>query len=181
MSVGPAAAVAAVLDRAAATARDRGGPDVAAELAERALELTPPARPADIHARRLRAARAHFEAGDPARAIALLTATSGRADPGHAPAPGTPDGEREAERLVALAEVNAQASGVTSGLPLYEQALALTQDAGLCSRVNADLASAFADAFELGRARSHADTAVAAAREVGSRASAAGSPVIVAT
>ncbi len=168
-SVGPAAAVAAVLDRGAATARDRGAPDVAAELAERALELTPPARPADIHARRLRAARAHFEAGDPARAIALLTATSGGADPGHAPAPGTPDGEREAERLVALAEVNAQASGVTSGLPLYEQALALTQDAGLRSRVNADLASAFADAFELGRARSHADTAVAAAREVGSR------------
>ena len=70
---------------------------------------------------------------------------------------------------MALAEVNAQASGVTTGLPLYEQALTLTQDAGLRSRVNADLASAFADAFDLGRARSHADTAVAAAREVGSR------------
>ena len=40
---------------------------------------------------------------------------------------------------------------------------------GLRSRVNADLASAFADAFDLGRARTHADTAVAAAREVGSR------------
>ena len=168
-SVGPSASVAAALDRGAAAARDRGAPDVAAELAERALELTPPARSVDVHARRIRAARAHFEAGDPARAVALLTATPDGADPGRAPAPGTPDGEREAERLVALAEVNAQASGVTSGLPLYERALTLTEDPALRSRVNADLASAFADAFDLGRARTHADAAVAAAREVGSR------------
>ncbi len=168
-SAGPIAGVAAALDRGAAAARDRGAPDVAAELAERALELTPPTRTIDIHARRLRAARANFEAGDPARAVALLAATPNGVDPGRSPAPGTPDGEREAERLVALAEVSAQASGVTVGLPLYERALTLTRDSGLRSRVNADLASAFADAFELGRARSHAETAVGAAREVGSR------------
>ena len=168
-SVGPSESVAAALDRGSAAARDRGAPDVAAELAERALGLTPPGRPVDLHARRIRAARAHFEAGDPASAVALLTATPDGADPGRTPAPGTPDGEREAERLVALAEVNAQASGVTSGLPMYEQALALTRDASLRSRVNADLASAYADAFDLGRARSHADRAVGAAREVGRR------------
>ena len=168
-SVGPAAPVAAALDRAAAAARDRGAPDVAAELAERALELTPPARTLDVHARRLRAARAHFEAGDPSRAVSLLTVTPNGADPGHAPAPGTPAGEREAERLVALAEVNAQASGVTTGLPMYERALTLTKDPGLRSRINADLASAFADAFELESAGAHADTAVAAAREAGRR------------
>lgn len=168
-SLGPATAVAAALDRGASAARDRGAPDVAAELAERALELTPPARSVDIHVRRLRAARAHFEAGDPARAVALLSATPIGASLGHAPAPGTPGGEREAERLVALAEVDAQASGVTTALALYERALTLTLDPGLRSRVNADLASAFADAFDLGRARAHAHTAVAAAREVGRR------------
>ena len=40
-AVGPDAAVAAVLDEAAQRASARGSPDAAAELAERARELTP--------------------------------------------------------------------------------------------------------------------------------------------
>ncbi len=69
----PDEAVAAELELAAGAAADRGAPEAAARLAERAAELTP----ADGDARRRRLAAAaehHVASGDPARARAILDA-----------------------------------------------------------------------------------------------------------
>src|SRR4051794_14777062 len=66
--------VARLLDRAAAAARNRGAPDVAAELAERAAEFTPRDGEGRAWRRRLGAAEEHFPAGDLQRAGALLVA-----------------------------------------------------------------------------------------------------------
>ncbi len=75
--------VALLLDRAAAAARGRGAPDIAAELAERAVAFTPPHSPGRAWRRRLGAAEEHFHAGDLQRARTLLvelveTACAGR-------------------------------------------------------------------------------------------------------
>ena len=162
---GPSVRVAAALDRGADRAHARGAPDAAAELAERALDVTPPGRWHDRHVRRLRSARAHFEAGDPARAIHLLSAglpvPDGRSGDGAS--------EEEAEILVAIAEIEVPASGVPEGLERYDRALRKTLDDRLRARIHADLASAFADAFELRLAREHANLAVEAAERLDDR------------
>ncbi len=167
-SSAPSERVAAILDRGAARARSRGAPGAAAELSERALALTPPDRDRARHVRRLRAARDHFEAGDPARATRLLTA----ALPTDAPLPSGETAsrrEQRAEILVGLAEIRAQAAGIAGALELYEQALSLSVDEQLRPRMHADLASAFADAFSLAKAREHATQAVESAERSGGR------------
>jgi DNA-binding CsgD family transcriptional regulator len=65
-------AVAQLLDRAAASARARGAPDIAAELAERAHALTPADEPDRALQRRLTAAEHLFHAGDLDRTRHLL-------------------------------------------------------------------------------------------------------------
>jgi DNA-binding CsgD family transcriptional regulator len=60
-------ATLAALDSAAESARTRGAPAAAAELAELALTLG-----GDTHLRRIRAAEHHFRAGAPGRALDLL-------------------------------------------------------------------------------------------------------------
>jgi DNA-binding CsgD family transcriptional regulator len=75
--------LAAALESAANTARDRGMPIAAAELAEHALRLTPPGAHDDRRRRAFATARAHSAAGegDRARAIAsdlVVAATAGR-------------------------------------------------------------------------------------------------------
>jgi len=157
---GPSMGVAAALDRGADRARARGAPDAAAELAERAYDVTPPGRARDRHDRRLRAARAHFEAGDPARAVQLLTAAL--------PVRGARS-EEEAETLVALAEIEVPTAGVMAGLDRYLRALRTTRDDRLRARIHADLGSAFADAFALAKAHEHAVEAVEAAERSGDR------------
>ena len=64
--------VAGLLHRAAARARARGAPDIAAELEERGIALTPPDRVEQIWQRRHAAAEHHFHAGDLERARTLL-------------------------------------------------------------------------------------------------------------
>jgi DNA-binding CsgD family transcriptional regulator len=64
--------VAELLERAAASARARGAPDIAADLQETAVALTPLDRGADRFARSLRAAEFRFVAGDLGRARHLL-------------------------------------------------------------------------------------------------------------
>jgi DNA-binding CsgD family transcriptional regulator len=65
--------VASELESAAAVAADRGAPETAARLAERAAELTP--QDGEARRRRLAAAAEHHVAsGDPARARAILDA-----------------------------------------------------------------------------------------------------------
>jgi len=80
-SDGPDEQVAELLDRAAHVARHRGAPDVAAELAERASELTPPDRPAARWERGVTAAEHHFHAGDLVHARELLDALMDDAAP----------------------------------------------------------------------------------------------------
>jgi DNA-binding CsgD family transcriptional regulator len=60
---------AAALEDSAATARDRGAPDAAAELLEHAIRLTP-ADPRAMSRRHLQAAKHLFVAGDPEGALA---------------------------------------------------------------------------------------------------------------
>ena len=62
-ATGPDAAVAELLDRAAASARTRGAPETAAELSETAARLTPPARRNDAQRRKLQAAAHLLAAG----------------------------------------------------------------------------------------------------------------------
>jgi class 3 adenylate cyclase/DNA-binding CsgD family transcriptional regulator/tetratricopeptide (TPR) repeat protein len=64
--------VAQLLDRATATARARGAPDIAAELAERAHALTPADQPDRAFKRRLTACEHLFHAGDLERTRRLL-------------------------------------------------------------------------------------------------------------
>ena len=168
-SSAPSERVAAILDRGADRARLRGAPGAAAELSERALALTPPERGRARHVRRLRAARDHFEAGDPARATRLLTAALPTAA---SLATGETASGREdrADLLVGLAEIRVQAAGVAEALELYGQALSLSVDEHLRARIHADLGSAFADAFSIKQAREHAAEAVESAERGGDRA-----------
>jgi DNA-binding CsgD family transcriptional regulator len=71
-SVGPDSDVALRLDHAADHAYARGGTSAAAELAAKALTLTPVTEASAQEERSLRAARYHFEAGDSRSARTLL-------------------------------------------------------------------------------------------------------------
>jgi DNA-binding CsgD family transcriptional regulator len=70
----PNAAVASALDDAAAAARARSAPAAAAELADQALALTPPADRRALFDRRLQAGKLHHEAASSVRARELLSA-----------------------------------------------------------------------------------------------------------
>jgi DNA-binding NarL/FixJ family response regulator len=71
-SEGPDASVAAALDDAARTARARGAPESAAELADLACELTPAADRDDVIRRRVEVAGHLFDAGSAIRAQTLF-------------------------------------------------------------------------------------------------------------
>jgi len=71
---GPDADLATAVERGADLARVRGAPEVAAELAEAALRLTPPDRHADLHRRRVAAGYHRATAGEIGAARAHLAA-----------------------------------------------------------------------------------------------------------
>jgi DNA-binding CsgD family transcriptional regulator len=108
------AAVADVLERAASRARARGAPGAAAELAEKALQLTPPDCNEEALRRGLEAAGHHFEAGDPARARLLLEDALVT----------TPPGPQRAEVRTRLARVHAFEADLPRAAALYREALA---------------------------------------------------------
>ena len=103
-------AVAATLDAAAARARSRSAVQAAAELAERAVGLTPRDNAEDVLRRRLTVARLSIDAGDLHKARSTLEAVIGSAPPGPI----------RAEALTKLAEVRGLIEGnpVTSDLLL---------------------------------------------------------------
>ena len=105
----PDAGVAAVLDRAASLAADRGAAAVAAELAEQALRLTPPDPPDERRRRALDAARAQHAAGEWTRARTIATDLLR----------GTEIGAWRAEALLFLAELET----VDHAVALLEEAL----------------------------------------------------------
>jgi DNA-binding CsgD family transcriptional regulator len=106
---GPDAEVASALEDTAALAGARGAPIAAAELAEHALRLTPPAADVDRSRRALAAARAQRGAGEWTRARTILTDLLAE----------TRAGSVRADALVLLAELESE----RNSLPLLEEAL----------------------------------------------------------
>ena len=151
--------IAAALEDAAREAHARGAPAAAAELAERALALTPAAERTDAHRRVLFAAHGHYIAGDMARARALLEDARREA---------TPERERAAI-LKELAEVVSEATGSErEGEALCRAALAEAEgDAVLEARIHTELAEYLGRSTGLEHAVGHAAKAVDAASRSG--------------
>jgi DNA-binding CsgD family transcriptional regulator len=135
------AAVANVLDEAAALAAGRGAAAVAAEVGEHALRLTPPDAPGDLHRRALAAARAHRSAGEWTRARTIVTDLLAK----------TRTGSSRAEALVLLAELES----IERAIALLAEAL---DEAASRSALQADIhcrlawAARFKDGFGHARA-----------------------------
>ncbi len=124
---GPNAALASRLDLAAEHARERGQSVDAANLAERALELSPPAAIDDRNRRLLAAARARVAVGDGERGQALLATLLGE----------VPHGARRAEALLLASDLQPPAAAVA----MLEEALDAAHDEpGLRAAAHAGLA-----------------------------------------
>jgi DNA-binding CsgD family transcriptional regulator len=158
-TTGPDPEVAGALEDAARMAHARGAPTTAAELSERALRLTPTADVEDARRRQLIAAARHFEAGDNARAIALLE--QARA--------AVPPGVERAAVLVQLGPMTKYVHGPREAVALYREALAEAEgDDALEAAIHLSLAelSRFGeDGVDLGI--EHAALAVRGASRVG--------------
>lgn len=123
----PDSDVACRLDAAAMLALERGAPTAAAELAEQALRLTPPAASGERRRRALAAARVQLGAGEWTRARAIATELLCEADAG----------PTRAEVLLVLAEFEHDDLAV----PLLEEALREAADKpALAARVSLLLA-----------------------------------------
>jgi DNA-binding CsgD family transcriptional regulator len=102
--------IASILEAAAESAHARGAPATAAELAEQAHRLTPPANVEDARRRLLVAADRHHAAGDTARATALLEQARSAAAPGN-------------ERATVLAHLAGVQASPQDAVALYREAL----------------------------------------------------------
>ena len=156
------AAVADVLDQAAQRARARGAPAAAAELAEKALHLTPPEHDRQVLRRGMDAAADYFEAGDPPHARRLLEDALAAAAPG----------QERAEVRTRLARVHAFEADLRRAAALYQEALA---EANASSETRLEAESGLAVALmrmltDLPSAARHARTAAARAEKGGDRA-----------
>jgi DNA-binding CsgD family transcriptional regulator/lipopolysaccharide biosynthesis regulator YciM len=147
--VGTDAAIAAELEHAARSARERGAPVAAAALAEQALTLTPPAERELVHRRRLEAAGHSFVAGDSARAHELLESAIAEAA----------TGAERAAALGALARLELGAEDVAKALEHFRAAVA---EDGLENALRASLLTGLAHAAAI---RESLALAVAYARE----------------
>jgi DNA-binding CsgD family transcriptional regulator len=111
---GPDEEVAAALDAAAAHARGRGAAQAAADLAERAVSLTPPDASDAISLRRITAAEYCRYAGDMKKAASLLEEAVASAQPGRV----------RADALSRLAGARGMAEGFPAAVQLLRRALA---------------------------------------------------------
>jgi DNA-binding CsgD family transcriptional regulator len=154
---GPDAGVAAALDEAAARARARGAPDTAAELLERAYELTPAGQAAGAQRRIVGAAERRFEAGDAERAAVLLEAAVASA------APGT----ERARALSRLGWVRCHLVGFYAGDETFGAALAQApDDAPLVIEIHEGLAWCSQSTTSVPEALAHARTALELAEQL---------------
>jgi DNA-binding CsgD family transcriptional regulator len=124
--------VAAILDLAANRAVGRGALLAAAELAERAVSLTPQEAPDDVVRRRVVAARLCADVGDMRTARRLLDAVVTSTAPGAA----------RAEALTQLATVRGQSDGNPVAAELLQRALA---EPGIRSQQKATILGALAN------------------------------------
>ncbi len=113
-AAGPDEEIAATLDLAATHARGRGAAQAAAELAERAIGLTPPDALDGINRRRIAAADHCFYAGDAKKARALLEEAAGSLSPG----------PERSDAISLLARVSASTDDFRAAENLYLRAFA---------------------------------------------------------
>ncbi len=140
--------VARALADAADRRRARGAPELAAELFQRAAELTPPEYAAERGLHRLAAARCRFDAGDYAAAGSAANTVA-----------DDHDGELRAEALLLRASVAWMADDIDTATSAAERGLAaVAADSTLAGRIHAHL-SVFRDSPET--ARRHAEAAAA--------------------
>jgi DNA-binding CsgD family transcriptional regulator len=161
-ATGPDAHVATALSGAADRAHARGAPAAAAELLERAAELTPADDPAAARHRLGDAGYHHFESGDSRRARVLLETILPQAAPG----------PERAQVLNRLARVRAYDDDLRAPIDLGLQAIV---EAGPDKVIRAEAHESVAGAFfklreRLAEAVDHAEAAVVLAREVGNEA-----------
>lgn len=159
----PDEAIARALDDAAALARSRGAWDVAAELLERARELTPPQRREEARTRSISAAQHHVYAGDRPRARALIEEVL--AEP-------LPDVLR-AQALHLLGRISHQDENAAEAKRLLNEALRFTDDPVLTGAIELDLGYVNASCMEYPEACIHARRALEVAERIGDRALAA--------
>jgi DNA-binding CsgD family transcriptional regulator len=154
----PDARVADALDKAVRRARARGAATAAAELAEQALRLTSATETEEVRRRALLAGELLFEAGDAARAAAILKEALGDA----------PAGQPRATVLRRLAAVQAEAAGPREAAELYRAALEeVGTDARLKAEIHLELADVLRFATGLRASEPHAAAAVDAAERSG--------------
>jgi DNA-binding NarL/FixJ family response regulator len=113
-ATGPDEGIAAALDQAAAHGHARGAALVAAELAERAIGLTPVDAVESVNRRRITAARHYLSAGDAKKARALLVAAIDSSAPGPI----------RADALSLLGGMGPATEGFRTAVSLYHRALA---------------------------------------------------------
>jgi DNA-binding CsgD family transcriptional regulator/tetratricopeptide (TPR) repeat protein len=145
----PDAGVAGVLDEAVTVAAGRGASAVAAELAEQALRLTPPAQLEQRHRRALGAARAHHAAGEWTRARTIATDLLAEAAIAAV----------RVEALVLLAELE----GVADAIALLEEAL---REASARPALRADIHCRLAWATRFDLTSTHVRAALELAEEI---------------
>ena len=146
----------------AGRARARGAPAAAAELLERAAELTPEERRADARRRLGHAAYHHFESGDSQRALELLGGLVEEAEPG----------PERARLLTRLARVRAYGDDLRAPIELNLQALSEAGDDELIQAIaHVGVAEALFRLRErLDESVEHARAAVVHARATGNEA-----------
>lgn len=158
-AAGPSREAAAALDEAAQAAHLRGAPTVAAELAERAVHLTPDSDAADRRRRIILAADRLEAVGDSRGAVLLLEQARDAARPGPA----------RAAVLACLALPTAALKGWHEALALCQAALVEAEgDDALEARIHLTLAEILRfHGHESARRLKHAELAVAAAERAG--------------
>ncbi|HUA06106.1 MAG TPA: AAA family ATPase [Solirubrobacteraceae bacterium] len=126
---GPDEQVAVALEAGAVTARSRGAWETAAELMERACELTPTDHPDHARWRAIRAAECHVHAGDRPRGRMLLDRVLAQAM----------EGDVRAEALGLLAQIKANEESFPEAGVLLEEALTYANDQRLMVSINTAL------------------------------------------
>jgi DNA-binding CsgD family transcriptional regulator len=150
--------VAAILEEAAGTARARGAPAAAADLAAQALRLTPTSHPDDARRRLLTAADMHNRAGDSARATLLLDEARAAAMPGN-------------ERATIVAHLAAVQPSPQDAVALYREALSEAEgDDALQATIHLRVAALMRFTEGIERGMEHGELAARAASRVGDAA-----------
>jgi DNA-binding CsgD family transcriptional regulator len=138
--------IATVVAEGAAAAGQRGALHAAADLLERAGELTPATRLYEAHARRIEAADLHFHAGDPTHARALLERVLAE--------PLGPAQRAAAVRLVG--EICISENNTADAERLLVEALSLTEDDRIRARIELELAYVIHFSFDFEGGAEHA-------------------------